>query len=150
MAPRRQTRLTAAGRSQLLAYLLHDAVFSVGAQVVAPTLPALAWHEHTASLIAATSATAGAAGGAALTAVLAAAELALYASLCLMVQLCLSHPRGCLLGWRTALCCGRAPPPALSAALSALSARARLGVRHMMHARGVGAARRGAAEESTV
>ena len=31
--PRRRTSLTEAGRSQLLAYLLHDAVFSIGAQV---------------------------------------------------------------------------------------------------------------------
>ena len=41
--PRRTTPLTFAGRSQLLAYLLHDAVFTVGARVVLLLVAACAW-----------------------------------------------------------------------------------------------------------
>lgn len=34
--PQRPTPLTSAGRSQLLAYLLHDATFAIGAQILLP------------------------------------------------------------------------------------------------------------------
>lgn len=90
--PRRPTALTSAGRSQLLAYLLHDAVFSVGALVVAPTvapvLPPVS--EWAGALIAASN---GGVGATLVTATVACGECVVYAALCLSVQLALSHPR---------------------------------------------------------
>ena len=134
--PRRVTPLTAAGRSQLLAYLLHDAVFSVGAQVVAPAFPLLSVH-NLGVAIAGKMQKSGGGGGTLLTATLAAGELSAYAALCLAVQLALSHPRGCLLGWRRFFSCCSSKPRLLQA----LEGRARLAVRHMLHSGGLGGAK---------
>ena len=134
--PRRVTPLTAAGRSQLLAYLLHDAVFSVGAQVVAPAFPLLSVH-NLGVAIAGKMQKSGGGGGTLLTATLAAGELSAYAALCLAVQLALSHPRGCLLGWRRFFSCCSSKPRLLQA----LEGRARLAVRHLLHSGGLGGAK---------
>lgn len=145
LLPRRVTPLTAAGRSQLLAYLLHDAVFSVGAQVIAPALhfPSL----HTMAIAIAGHAPPTGGSTTLLTTTLAVGELAVYAALCLAVQLALSHPRGCLLGWRRILCCGAAPR-----LVPALYGRMRLAVRHVLHSGGIGGGRskRAAGPESAV
>jgi hypothetical protein len=109
--PRRTTPFTSAGRSQLFAYLLHDAVFAIVAMVVLPTLYDLATGAGveaapTAGEIAAVSAAkprfalvesrladlAASYGPVGLCA-LGAAELAAYAAVCLGVQLALSHPQ---------------------------------------------------------
>ena len=138
--PRRRTPLTAAGRSQLLAYLLHDACFSVGAQVIVPAIgpPSLS-----ALALGRGSALDGGGGeaGALRSALVAAAELTVYAACCLAVQLALSHPNGCLLGWRRSLCCDRG----LSKLLPGLYSRLRLAVRSRL-----GTARRVASEDAAV
>ena len=148
--PRRVTPLTAAGRSQLLAYLLHDAVFSIGAQVVLPTIyRMLPIPTRLTSVLSSSGSnavdgvyTAESGVPIVLTPLLATAEFILYACVCLAVQLALSHPNGCLLGWRRWQCAhlrrieGRILPT--------LYGRVRLAVRTA-----IGARRRGA-EESAV
>ena len=152
--PRHRTPITSAGRSQLLAYLLHDAVFSVGAQVIAPALPSLSERLHTLAQHTLRGVSGASdeisVGGAMLIAVLAAMELAIYSACCLAIQLALSHPR-CLrpLGalcrlpdwvWRKGASCTRSA-----------YARARLAVRERLHrlgARGRAAHKREAAGEA--
>ena len=110
--PRRRTFFTDAGRSQLLAYLLHDALFAICAQVIVPSLLELAptgfqlVHELPLGNVSVVSVEArappttslGLASASSTFAVirvglLAIGELALYASICIAVQLALSHPR---------------------------------------------------------
>ena len=86
--PRARTRLTSAGRSQLVAYLFHDSVFSLASAALAAALPPALRGDGLAAL------------ARALPAPLAAVLLLLaYTALCLAVQLLLSQP-----GWLRRAC----------------------------------------------
>ncbi|KAL1510319.1 hypothetical protein AB1Y20_006639 [Prymnesium parvum] len=85
--PRRPTPLTNSGRSQLLAYLLHDAVFAIFAQVVIPTLLPL---PRLAIMFSSVSSAMGSSSF--FTSIVAVTELVAYCSACLAVQLLLSQP----------------------------------------------------------
>jgi hypothetical protein len=127
LLPRRPTPLTSAGRSQLLAYLLHDAIFTVAAHLAAPMLPAL-WGQARAALSIVDTDLLGAASSS-LTPVLALLELAAYSAACLAVQLALSHPR--CLGPLVALC--HWPSDAASRLWEAVHPRCRLAARQLHH-----------------
>ena len=116
VVPRRPTRLTSAGRSQLLAYLLHDAVFAVGAQALLPALLPRAVLRAAAEFV---SPAGHDARPPLLTAVAASVELLVYAAVCLATQLLLSSPQGLPRAVTASLAAGRS-------AGSALQRRARL------------------------
>ena len=123
--PDGRTPLTSAGRSQLLAYLAHDACFSVGALLIGALVPAgasLGW--SAAPLDASAAWLPGWAHGVVAYG-WAAAVLALYGGVCLAVQLALSHPRRLV-----------AAAAGLRARLRAAVSRLRLGA--LVVARGVG------------
>jgi len=95
LLPRRRTALTDAGRSQLLAYLLHDAVFSLGWLLLSggsrhvggtysewKQAAAASWESATTGPLAALG-----------TAAAAAALLVAYVGLALALQVALSRPR---------------------------------------------------------
>ena len=88
--PRYDTALTEAGRSQLLAYLLHDAVFSIGSTFVRK----LCMHSSLSIGKTISAISNGLLGSGSLgIAILTIVGTGLYCAVCLSVQLALSHPR---------------------------------------------------------
>ena len=132
LLPHRPTPITAAGRTQLLAYLLHDAVFSVAAHGLKPALPSLT---HLAALAKGAAYATGLGSVTHMdsspaiglgTVTFALLEFAIYASVCLSVQLALSHPSclGMIFRW---------PPPMHPRCLGGSLARGRLALRQLKH-----------------
>ena len=124
--------IPAAGRTQLLAYLLHDAVFSVAAHSLKPALPSLT---HLAALAKGAAYATGLGSVTHMdsspaiglgTVTFALLEFAIYASVCLSVQLALSHPSclGMIFRW---------PPPMHPRCLGGSLARGRLALRQLKH-----------------